>query len=199
MARTSGSTASETGPKVAQAALRLFAQYGYAAVSMRQIAQDVGVQAGALYNYVPDKQTLLFGLLRDHMTDLLAARKLCIQSDDPGQALLTFVTFHIDFHLARPEAVFLSYMELRNLTAENFAVIEGLRKSYERELEAIIAAGCDQGYFDVRDAKIAAFAVIGMLKELQTWYRAEGRLDAKEIHELYWEMIAKMVGMARSA
>ncbi|MGB1508910.1 MAG: helix-turn-helix domain-containing protein, partial [Paracoccaceae bacterium] len=48
MARTYGSFSQITAPKVYKTALRLFAQYGYAAVSMRQIARDVGVQAGAL-------------------------------------------------------------------------------------------------------------------------------------------------------
>ena len=38
---------------------------------MRAIAAEVGVQA-ALYNYTPDKQSLLFDLMQAHMTDLLA-------------------------------------------------------------------------------------------------------------------------------
>ena len=59
MARKQGSHSDITGPKVRDAALRLIAQHGYAAVSMRQIAAEVGIQAGALYNYTPDKQTLL--------------------------------------------------------------------------------------------------------------------------------------------
>ncbi|MGI9370489.1 MAG: TetR/AcrR family transcriptional regulator, partial [Ruegeria sp.] len=75
MARTQGSHSDITGPRIREAALSLFAQHGYAAVSMRQIAGEVGVQAGALYNYTPDKQSLLFRLMRDHMTELLQARK----------------------------------------------------------------------------------------------------------------------------
>ena len=55
MARTAGSRAEITGPLVRAAAQRLFARHGYAAVSMRRIAAEVGVQAGALYAYTPDK------------------------------------------------------------------------------------------------------------------------------------------------
>src|SRR6056297_3764959 len=73
MARTQGSHSDITGPRIRAAALSLFARHGYAAVSMRQIAGEVGVQAGALYNYTPDKQTLLFELMRTHMEELLAA------------------------------------------------------------------------------------------------------------------------------
>ena len=80
MARTQGSRAEITGPLVRAQALRLFARHGYAAVSMRQIAAGVGVQAGALYAYTPDKQALLADLLETHMRDLLAAWQ-----DDPAQ------------------------------------------------------------------------------------------------------------------
>ena len=48
MARKSGSHSQITGPRIKQAALRLFAAEGYAAVSMRQIAKDVGVQVGMI-------------------------------------------------------------------------------------------------------------------------------------------------------
>ncbi|HCW82588.1 MAG TPA: TetR/AcrR family transcriptional regulator, partial [Rhodobacteraceae bacterium] len=64
MARTQGSHSASTGPKIRASAQRLFAQHGYAAVSMRQIAADVGVQAGALFNYIPDKQAILFELMK---------------------------------------------------------------------------------------------------------------------------------------
>ena len=46
---------------------------------------------------------------------------------------------------ALPEAVFVSYMELRNLAPENFAVIEKQRRAYEDELEGILRAGVAQG------------------------------------------------------
>ncbi|HDR28004.1 TetR/AcrR family transcriptional regulator, partial [Rhodovulum sp.] len=59
MARTSGSHSQITGPRLREAAQRLFARHGYASVTMRQIAAEVGVQVGALYNYIPDKQGLL--------------------------------------------------------------------------------------------------------------------------------------------
>ena len=73
MARKAGSHAEITGPAIRQAALRLFARSGFAAVSMREIASEVGVRAGALYLYTPDKQTLLFDLMREHLETLLSS------------------------------------------------------------------------------------------------------------------------------
>lgn len=193
MARTQGSHSGITGPRVREAALKLFAKHGYAAVSMRQIAGEVGVQAGALYNYTPDKQTLLFDLMKGHMDELLAAYDALSDRARPLPALHEFVNFHIRFHIERPEEVFIAYMELRNLTPENFAAIEVLRRQYERNLEAVLDFGVERGIFAVVDTRIAAMALIAMLNGVNTWYREGGRLSLPEVQDLYWDMVRKAV------
>jgi len=193
MARTSGSHADITGPKVRRAALRLFAQNGYAAVSMRQIASEVGVQAGALYNYTPDKQSLLFDLLHGHMDELLSARAQAPRHPSAMENLEAFTRFHIRFHHARGDAVFISYMELRNLSPENFAAIGSMRKTYEADLQGILEQGVTSREFNVSDAKIASMAVIAMLTGVNTWYRDDGPLSLGEIEEIYWGMVKNSV------
>ncbi|MGH1578678.1 TetR/AcrR family transcriptional regulator [Planktotalea sp.] len=194
MARTQGSHSAATGPRVRASAQKLFAQSGYAAVSMRQIAADVGVQAGALYNYTPDKQALLYDLMKQHMDELLAARAAQEPADGPVAALEGFTRFHIRFHLDRPDAVFIAYMELRNLTEPHFAQIEKLRSQYEGELTEILSAGHRTGAFDVVDVKVAARAVIAMLTGVTTWYRDSGALSRDAVEEVYWQMVRKAVG-----
>lgn len=193
MARTTGSHSDITGPRVRQAALSLFARHGYASVSMRQIAAQVGVQAGALYNYTPDKQTLLFSLLKGHMDDLLEAWDGLDLPDNPLAQLEQFVRFHIRFHAERPEAVFISYMELRSLEPANFAVIEGLRRSYEGRLEGLLRALPSPKGAGPTDPKIATWAVIAMLTGVNTWYRDGGRLRLDQVETIYWDMVRKAV------
>jgi AcrR family transcriptional regulator len=189
MARTAGSHSEITGPKVREAALHLFARHGYAAVSMRRIAAEVGVQAGALYLYTRDKQTLLFDLMKGHMDELLAAWAAVPRRDGPAERLEDFVRFHIRFHLDRPEEVFLAYMELRNLELANFAVIEALRRAYETELEDLLRDGVAAGHFAVGDTKLATLAIIAMLTGVTTWYREGGRLSRGGVEEHYWDMV----------
>lgn len=198
MARTQGSHGEITAPKMRRAATRLFAQHGYAAVSMRQIAAEIGVQVGTLYNHTADKQTLLFDLMHDHMALLLDTLETR-GGDDPYARLDAFVRFHIRFHLERPDAVFIAYMELRNLTPENFAVIEEMRRRYEDHLEAIIRAGRDKGSFAVGDTKIATLAVIAMLTGMTTWYRAGGRLSVDAIEEEYCALVKRAVSPETTA
>lgn len=197
MARTQGSHSDITGPKVREAALRLFARHGFAAVSMRQIATEVGVQAGALYNYTSDKQSLLFDLLKAHMDDLLAGwnqEAVRSEASDPCAALEAFTRFHIRFNTQRADAVFISYMELRNLSPENFEAIGALRRSYESSLEDILAQGAHSGVFSVQEPRITAMALIAMLTGVNTWFREQGRLSLPEVETLYWNMVRQTVG-----
>ncbi len=195
MARTQGSHSDITGPRVRAVALNLFARHGYAAVSMRQIAGEVGVQAGALYNYTPDKQSLLFDLMKDHMDQLLGAWSEHPAAPNAVAALEAFTRFHIRFHAARPEAVFIAYMELRNLSPENFLVIEKLRQGYEAEIETLLRQGISEGVFDTPDPKIATRALIAMLNGVNTWFREEGRLSLPDVEDLYWSMVRKSVAV----
>lgn len=192
MARKTGSHADITGPRIRDAARRLFARHGFAAVSMRQIAREVGVQAGALYLYTPDKESLLFDLLRTHMEDLLAAWQGEDQTGPPLTRLERFVRFHIRFNLDRPDAVFLSYMELRNLSPENYTRIEALRHRYEDIPAAILGEGGPD--FATPEPRLAGFALIAMLTGVNTWYRPGGRLDRAAVEDLYWDMARRAVG-----
>ena len=193
MARKQGSHSETTGPKVRAAALRLIARHGCAAVSMRQIAAEVGVQAGALYNYTPDKQSLLFDLMQSHMAELLAAFAEQDQSGPAMDQLQRFTRFHIQFHLTRSDQVFVSYMELRNLSDENFAKIEAMRRGYEQALESILIAGEAEGVFAIPDTRVATMALIAMLTGLSSWYRDDGRLSLDQIEAIYWDLVRKSV------
>ena len=193
MARTLGSYAKLTKPKISEIALHLFAEQGYAAVSMRQIASKAGLQVGALYNYFPDKQTILSELLINHMEDLLQTWYRRNLPENPVKLLEFFVDFHIEYHLNRPEEVFIAYMELRNLTPENFKKIEKLRNKYELILTKILSDGVNNKFFSCEETKIASLAIIGMLKEVNTWYKKDGRMSVPEIKNTYQQIVLKAV------
>lgn len=195
MARKTGSHSDITGPKVRSAALSLIARHGFAAVSMRQIAAEVGVQAGALYSYTADKQSLLFDLMRAHMEELLAAYAKVESGDDPTARLEAFTRFHIRFHLPRADQVFVSYMELRNLEPANFDVIGAMRRRYEDRLETILKDGVAAGVFSVPDTKLCTLAIIAMLTGMSTWYRDDGRLTVGQVEDIYLDLTRKMVGL----
>lgn len=191
MARPKGSTSEVTGPRIRAAAVRLFARHGFAAVTMRQIAAEVGLQAGALYLYAADKEDLLFDLLRTHMEQLIAAYDGAGQPAAPLPALESFVRFHLKSNLEHPDAVFLSYMELRSLGPDNFARIEALRRAYEDRLSAILSAGQAAGVLSVPDVRLATMAIIALLNGVNTWYREGGRLTHLQVSDIHWDMVRR--------
>ena len=199
MARKTGSHSEITGPKIKQAALVLFARHGFAAVTMRQIAANVGVQAGAIYNYTPDKQALLFDLLQGHMADLLSKWAVELVPKNPIAALDHFVAFHLDFHIKRPELVFISYMELRNLSEANFKVIVEQRRIYEKIIYNLILSGVVSGDFLVPDPKITSLALIALLTGPVDWFREDGRLTSDELTRQYCILTRQALGVSAQA
>jgi len=198
MARRAGSNGAETAEKLRNAALELFARSGYAAVSMRAIAAETGVQAGAIYNHFPTKQDLLNELLQVHMETLLTSWE---EAEEPGlappEALENFVRFHIRYHLTKSREVFISYMELRSLEGENFSAIEALRRKYESCPRAILERGASDGSFDIIDPQVTTMAIIAMLNGMTTWFRDNGRLSLDEIEAISVRLVARLVGQKK--
>ncbi|MEM9147212.1 MAG: TetR/AcrR family transcriptional regulator [Pseudomonadota bacterium] len=197
MARRIGSQGERTEAAIRAAALRLIARFGYEALSMRRLAEEVDLGAAALYRYFPNKQSILFRLLEAHMLELLAAwAKARLPADRPApERLEAFTRFHVRHHLPRPEGVFLSYMELRSLDRENFSRIEDLRRSYEADLTAILEAGRASSTLAIESPRVASRAIIAMLTGITTWYRQTGPLGPDEIETLYWGFAARLCGL----
>jgi AcrR family transcriptional regulator len=74
------------------AAGELFATTGYPQVSMRQVAETVGVRPSALYRHVTTKQALLYEAVQDALTRLQDS--LEHDQDDPVHGLATAVLAH---------------------------------------------------------------------------------------------------------
>ena len=106
MARTIGSDGEKTQNAIREAAVRLIARRGFEAVSMRLLAAEVGVQAAALYRYFPNKEELLFSLMREHMRGLTAAWETARPAGGgPAARLAAFTANHIRFHVGRRHSI----------------------------------------------------------------------------------------------
>lgn len=61
-------------------ALELFAEQGFAQVSLRKLANHMGVSTGTLYTHVAGKEELLFEALEEHYEQLLILVGRCARS-----------------------------------------------------------------------------------------------------------------------
>ncbi len=195
MARTTGSDGERTQTAIREAATALIARHGYEAVSMRQLAAQVGVQAAALYRYFPTKEDLLFALMREHMEGLLAAWNAARPaSGDTATRLVAFVENHIAFHIARRHATHVSNMELRSHSHEKLTAILKLRTAYEKELRSILREGAEDGIFSVDDIGLTAMALIQMTTGVIVWFRPDERLSVAGVTATYLRMTMRLVG-----
>jgi AcrR family transcriptional regulator len=199
MARTVGSVGERTEGAIRDAALGLMAKRGYEAVSMRDLAAEVGVQPAALYRYFPTKEELLFTLLLEHMQALAAAWEVARPADaPPSKQLAAFVDNHVRFHVSRRHSTHVSNMELRSLSHDRLSQVLKLRNAYEKELRVILRDGRDSGDFDIDDTGLTAMATIQMLTGVIVWFRPDERLTVDQVTETYLKMTMRLVGAAGS-
>jgi AcrR family transcriptional regulator len=182
MARTIGSHGPKTMEAIRRCGLRLIFEHGYEAMSLRQLAAEVGIQAGSLYNHISTKQELLFALVQDHMNTLLRQLEAALEGkDEPSEQLRAFVAFHVAYHMTKKREVFIANSELRSLDPKNYDTIVALRGAYEQRLAQILADGVSEGAFEVPDIQVATFAILSLLTGLCSWYRPGGRLTREAI------------------
>ncbi len=180
----------DTRQSVLNAARSLFAANGYSAVSMRDIAGTVGLQQSSIYNHFSGKQSILFELLNAHMRTLHQCMERMRDDELNSDAtaidqFVAFARFHVEFHIDFPDDVFIAYMELRSLDADNRDKIVELRNSYEKALRHIIEQGKRTGDFHCVDAAVHTRAVIAMLTGVTVWYRDNGRLNKTGVVQTY--------------
>lgn len=200
MARKTGSSGPKTQQAIRAAGLKLLRRHGYEGMSLRQLAAEVGLQQGSLYNHIRTKQDLLMELLRGHMMDLLRAldRELA-EVTVPIARLRAFIAFHLHYHMTRQAEVFVINFELRSLEPQNYVEIVKLRQAYERVLAEILAAGMRDKSLRRADIQVASYALLAMLTGICTWYRPDGRLSEAEIVGIHTDLALRGLVAAGSS
>src|SRR6266700_5365993 len=118
------------------AAVQLFAEYGYHAAPLRDIARIVGIQAASIYHHYPNKQSLLIEIMETSMQRLnTALEHILTQYDDPQKRLYAAITSHIRLHTTYKDEFFIIDTEIRALEGEGRGYILSLRDRYESLLQ----------------------------------------------------------------
>jgi len=72
-------------------AARLFSQFGYDAVDMKQVAAEAGTSVGNLYNYFSSKPALFLAIIHRWRNELLEACKEILSQDLPRREKISTV------------------------------------------------------------------------------------------------------------
>jgi len=159
------------------AAARLFAEQGFSATSMNQVAEACGVAKPTLYHYFQDKQELLAQICDSHVHALLAlvdeVKSRQLEPDAQLRALIErFTRAYAD---AQPQH--------RVLTSEIKFLADAERErllDVERRVVSEFAAAISLVRPELRDAKLhkpLTMLLFGMINWTFTWLRPDGELS----------------------
>jgi AcrR family transcriptional regulator len=175
------------------AALRHFAEHGYDAASMRQIAADAGITIATLYFHCSTKEQLLFDVLESQMRDLSDGldRTLAGVGDDWAARLAAAIRFHIQYVTRDEAGASISTTELRGLTGALRARHQATRDVYERKFRDLLKSGIGAGTFAPVDVPVVIAGILGIGLSVGRWYRPAGRLSPDDIADEYIRFVLK--------
>jgi AcrR family transcriptional regulator len=172
------------------AAVQLFAEYGYHAAPLRDIAKITGIQAASIYYHYTNKEALLVEIMETHMRQLNAnLERILREQHEPLTRLQQAIANHIRLHTSNKNEFFIIDTELRALEGDNRRYILSLRDHYESLLQELLRDGMERGVFRSSDVKVSSYAIIAMCTEVSTWFRPSGRLSVQEVIDMYSQFI----------
>jgi AcrR family transcriptional regulator len=70
--------AAVTVDAISEATIQVLLSHGAGRLTTTRVAERAGVSVGALYQYYPNKQSLLFAVLEDHLDKVAAVEAACM-------------------------------------------------------------------------------------------------------------------------
>ncbi|RPE39163.1 TetR family transcriptional regulator [Streptomyces sp. Ag109_O5-1] len=176
-------------------ALRLFAEHGYHAISVRDITDALGQRSGALYAHVASKQELLYQLMRigvsEHRDRLRAA--VLDAGSEPADQLRALVRSHVLVHLAYPDLARLVSREARSLDDAQREGAQAVIHETERTLLDVIERGQRLGSFRAdTDPLLAGAAIGGMGVRVPEWWTPAVPRTPEQIADTYAEFALRL-------
>jgi len=116
---------------VLAAAAHLFAERGFARVSLEDLGAAVGVSGPALYRHFAGKQAVLGALLVGVSEGLASGGRAVVEeARDAAAALTALIEFHVDFALANADVIRVQDRDLDSLADPDRHEVRALQRAY---------------------------------------------------------------------
>ncbi len=180
----------QTQEQIRRAAVRLFAQLGYHATSMRAIAAAAGVRPAAIYHWYPSKEAILVELQSDFMKQLTEQVTAAVERQaGPALGLAAAVREHVVFHGVHRRWAFVTDSEMRALSDQAHGALVARRDAYQARFNELIRDGIREGSLRTSEASVATYAIILQCTGVALWFDPEGPLTLDEVAELHVELV----------
>ncbi|AWB95181.1 TetR family transcriptional regulator [Agromyces badenianii] len=159
------------------AAATLFAERGYAGVTIEDLGSAVGVSGPAVYRHFPGKAAVLAAILTGASRSLLnGAERVLDRAPDQASALRALIAFHVEFALGDADVILVQDRELEQLDVEARHEVRLLQRRYvEHWVDTLSRLRPDRAETELRFRAHAAF---GLLNSTPHSARIPGRRPA---------------------
>jgi AcrR family transcriptional regulator len=173
---------------VREAALTLFAEHGYRATGIRDIADTLGIGTTSVYSHINSKAELLSEVVFETIDAVIAGEKDAVASSDDTVDQLRRITESLVRHFARhPREAIVTTRDFVWLEGDDRKRAMALRDEFRDRIVAVLRRGHEAGSFAVENAKVTAFAIIEMCEAIPTWFDPAGELSESRLAYLYGE------------
>jgi len=171
-------------------ARRLFANRGFHATSLRDIAEEAQISKAALYYHFPNKDELYERVVIQSLDALVQMVGADVaRARTPTERVRAFVhssAHFLDEHREHWLAGANAFREAGQ--TERRGVALHLRDTYEKLLRRCISDGIESGEFRGMDAAMITRFLLSGLNYVTRWHSPDGKLSVKEVMDQFVDM-----------
>lgn len=170
------------------AAARLFRKQGFAATTVRQIAQAAKMLPGSLHYRYPSKEALLLALMERAIERSMAAVREAIAGEsDPLERIRRGLRAHLRLLVSGDDSVYVLLYDWRSLEGEAHRQMLKLRNRYESFWDDLMADAVEAGLKrDGVDPILVRQLGFGAVNWVAQWYEPGGPWTIEEIADAVW-------------
>lgn len=187
-----------TKSRILDTAITLFAERGFEACTMRDLASAVGIRAPAIYNHYSSKDEVLAAAMK-HILGQFFWELLSPLEDEPvNEWLELIVRGHILFQLEHPrhasanDALMGAPSIERVLPAADYKRLVGAQRYYIELIRALVELRARD--LDRSDALMAAFSIAATGDRVANWFDPKGSLTPEQVAGRSWVLVERMLG-----
>ncbi|MBL7776984.1 MAG: TetR family transcriptional regulator [Chitinophagales bacterium] len=181
-----------TKEKVKQTAQKLFREKGYAAVGMRELAKEVGIQAPSLYNHYKSKDDILREICMDMAAQFFTAFDAAIATEQKaGRQLRAVIRAHIGVVAANMDSAEVFFQEWIFLEQPALGKFKKMRLEYETKFRGILDKGIRKKEIKKVNTKLATFAIFSALNATYDFMRSTEKLSQEQMADELADLLLK--------
>ena len=166
---------------VIREAARIMSRRGFHNTSLDEVAKVLGISKGTLYNYVNDKQEILFECHNVALNLGNCAARVATEAGGLAIDRLRLWLRCYTIWMYGPAGVVGLTFDVNALRADDRATVVKQRDAVEASLVALLGEGVADGSIRACDARIAVYAMMSAINGISTWFSAEGRLTIEAV------------------